>query len=199
MKVSVWLEQLHDRRVEATRTQDLVVQKLNRKIKSLDAALLIDEYGKMIQSIRDNINNINDVGQNIEECREQIASLSTFERKLMEVSEKCLKLVATCEALDNNLYGDVSMECTLHAYDSLQVCTDLQQIVEAKTEIINSTIILMEDFSFCMEKLNAIEDESKRKRGGESKEAVKTIVNSFSRKAKTLLDKSLELKNTVVR
>ena len=85
MKVSVWLEQLHDRRVEATRTQDLVVQKLNRKIKSLDAALLIDEYGKMIQSIRDNINNINDVGQNIEECREQIASLSTFESHLILV------------------------------------------------------------------------------------------------------------------
>ena len=30
-------------------------------------------------------------------------------------------------------------------------------------------------------------------------EEVKTIVNSFSSKAKTLLDKSLELKNTVVR
>ena len=130
---------------------------------SLDASLLIDKYTKIIQSIKDSINNINDYGENTEECSEKIRVLKSCESGLMDVSEKCLKLVGACEALDNNLYGDVSTECNMHAYDSLQVCTDLLQIIERKTEKINKSREILEDFKHCTLQLREIEDNLARK------------------------------------
>ena len=129
---------------------------------SLDASLLIDKYTKTIQSIKDNINNINDYGENIDECTEKIRVLKSCETGLMDVSEKCLKLVGACEALDNNLYGDVSTECNMHAYDSLQVCTDLLQIIERKIETINKSREILEAFNNCMSQLREIEDNLSR-------------------------------------
>ena len=76
MKVSVWLEELHDRRVEVTRSYDHILQKLSRKMKSLDAALLIDKYTSMIHNIKDAINNVNHVGQNIDECGKQVCRVT---------------------------------------------------------------------------------------------------------------------------
>ena len=133
------LEELHEKRKEVTKVHDAVIKKINRRMTSLDASLLIDKYTKIIQSIKDSINNINDYGEDTEECSEKIRLLKSCESGLMDVSEKCLKLVGACEALDNNLYGDVSTECNMHAYDSLQVCTDLLQIIERKTEKINKS------------------------------------------------------------
>ena len=152
------LEELHEKRKEVTKVHDAVVKKINRRMTSLDASLLIDKYTKTIQSIKDNINNINNYGENIDECTEKIRVLKSCETGLMDVSEKCLKLVGACEALDNNLYGDVSTECNMHAYDSLQVCTDLLQIIERKIETINKSREILEAFNNCMSQLREIED-----------------------------------------
>ena len=156
------LEELHEKRKEVTKVHDAVVKKINRRMTSLDASLLIDKYTKTIQSIKDNINNINDYGENIDECTEKIRVLKSCETGLMDVSEKCLKLVGACEALDNNLYGDVSTECNMHAYDSLQVCTDLLQIIERKIETINKSREILEAFNNCMSQLREIEDNFSR-------------------------------------
>ena len=156
------LEELHEKRKEVTKVHDAVVKKINRRMTSLDASLLIDKYTKTIQSIKDNINNINDYGENTDECTEKVRVLKSCESGLMDVSEKCLKLVGACEALDNNLYGDVSTECNMHAYDSLQVCTDLLQIIERKIETINKSREILEAFNNSMSQLREIEDNFSR-------------------------------------
>ena len=156
------LEELHEKRKEVTKVHDAVVKKINRRMTSLDASLLIDKHTKIIQSIKDSINNINDYGENTDECAEKIRVLKSCESGLMDVSEKCLKLVGACEALDTNLYGDVSTECNMHAYDSLQVCTDLLQIIERKIETINKSREILEAFNNCMSQLREIEDNLSR-------------------------------------
>ena len=192
------LEELHDRRVEVTKAYDMIVQKLNRKAKSLEAALMIDQYSKIIQNIKDNINKINDVGKDKVECNKQIEALHICERDLMEISEKCLKLVAACETLDKALYGDVSMECTLHAYDSLQICTDLQAEVEDRLDIINGTVLLMDDFSICIDNLNNIESRIKNN-GAPCEEDIKKTVSLFTCKARNLLDQPSSFNNSPLR
>ena len=152
------LEELHKKRKDVTKVHDAVVRKIDRRMKSLDATLLIDEYTKTIQSIKDSIDNISDCGEDIDECSEKIRFLKGCESGLIDVSEKCLKLVGECEALDNNLYGDVSTECNMHAYDSLQVCTDLLQIIERKTEKINKYCEILEKYKSCMLQLREIEN-----------------------------------------
>ena len=199
MKVSVWLEELHDKRVEVTKVHDAVVKKIIRRMKSLDATLLIDKYTTMIQNIKDSINNIDDVGEDINECSQQIAVLNSCERGLTEVSEKCLKLVSTCEALDNNLYGNVSMECNMHAYDSLQVCADLHQIIENKTEVIQKSIEIFEELKLCMKQFKDIEDTIK---GGKSfdPEALGKTLHYYITKVNNMLGGTTsDIRNNTVR
>ena len=157
-KVNILLEELHEKRKDVTKVYDAVVRKIDRRMKSLDATLLIDKYTNTIQSIKDSIDNISEYGEDIDECSEKIRVIKGCESGLIDVSEKCLKLVGECEALDNNLYGDVSTECNMHAYDSLQVCTDLLQITERKTEKINKYCEILEEFKSCMLQLREIED-----------------------------------------
>ena len=198
MKVSVWLEELHDRRVEVTRSYDHILHKLSRKMKSLDAALLIDKYTSMIHNIKDAINNVNDVGQNIDECGKQISHLQSCERGLVEVTEKCLKLVSTCES-DNNIYGDVSMECNMHAYDSLQMCTELQQVIEQKIDVITQSITIFQDYAVCIHKLEALENEISNGKPISSME-VSDIISTFTQQANYVLEKSSHhLNNSTVR
>ena len=192
------LEELHEKRKEVTKVHDAVVRKIDRRMKSLDATLLIDEYTKTIQSIKDSIDNISDCGEDIDECSEKIRFLKGCESGLIDVSEKCLKLVGECEALDNNLYGDVSTECNMHAYDSLQVCTDLLQIIERKTEKINKYCEILEKYKSCMLQLREIENNYT----GEnclSKEAFE-ILHIFKNKVNHLLmETTTEITNTTAR
>ena len=198
MKVSVWLEDLHDRRVEVTRSYDHILQKLSRKMKSLDAALLIDKYTSMIHNIKDAINNVNHVGQNIDECGKQISHLQNCERGLMEVTEKCLKLVSTCES-DNSIYGDVSLECNMHAYDSLQMCTELQQVIEQKIDVITQSITILQEYAVCIHKLEALENEISNGKSISSME-VSDIISTFTQQANYVLEKSSHhLNNSTVR
>ena len=198
-KVNVLLEELHDRRVEVTKAYDSIVLKLNRRIKSIDAAVLIDEYSTIIQNIKDSINNINEVGKDKDECNRQIDLLRNFERDLIAISEKCLKLVADCEALDKSIYGDVSMECSLHAYDCLQLITDKQQDVESKTEYILSSIELINEFNLTMKKLGLIEDCLSKNNIVNPNEEIRSTVLLFTNSAKSLLERPSKMKNSTVR
>ena len=192
------LEELHEKRKEVTKVHDAVIKKINRRMTSLDASLLIDKYTKIIQSIKDSINNINDYGEDTEECSEKIRLLKSCESGLMDVSEKCLKLVGACEALDNNLYGDVSTECNMHAYDSLQVCTDLLQIIERKTEKINKSREILEDFKYCMLQLREIKDNLSRRSCIDDKTFEDS--NNFKKKVNHLvMEITSELRNTAER
>ena len=192
------LEELHEKRKEVTKVHDAVVRKIDRRMKSLDATILIDKYTKTIQSIKDSIDTISDYGEDIDECSEKIGVLKGCESGLMDVSEKCLRLVGECEALDNNLYGDVSTECNMHAYDSLQVCTDLLQIIERKTEKINKFCEILEDFKSCMLQLRAIEENYT---GGNrlSKEAFETLHNFKNNVDHLLMETTSDISNTTAR
>ena len=186
----MWLEELHDKRVEVMKVFNIVSEKLNRRLKSLDITVLIDQYSRVIQNIKENINSINNVESDKIKCQLQIESLAQCEKDLVNVSEKCLKLVATCEALDeNSLYSDVSMECTLHAYDSLHACTQLQQLVEVKLETISNTIILIDEVNHCLQQLSNIETELSRNKTVEVDE-IQNLVKNFISRAQHVIDNS---------
>lgn len=199
MKVSLWLEELHDKRVEVMKVHGHVLEKLDRRLKSINISILLDEYGKMIHSIKENINVINCVGSDKLKCRGQIEALQKSEQDLLNVSEKCLKLVATCESLDNSLYGDVSMECSLHAYDSLHQCTELQQLIDIKMEAINNTMILLEEQTSCIQQLQNISKVLGKKNIQDQVEDVERLVHSFSLKANTVMERSTMIENETAR
>ena len=114
---------------------------------------MIDQYSSVVQDIRTRVEKVHTVGGDVVSCQDQISQMSGFERNIQEVSEKCLKLVTLCDTLDQSLYGDISMECSLHGYDILQLCTELLQLVERKTEIIRSHLDLVQDYNNSCSKL----------------------------------------------
>ena len=196
LKVGFWLEQLHDKRVEATGVFDKIKEKLNRKLKSLDIAVMIDQYSNIAQDIRKRIEKVDTVGEDIESCQEQLNTMTQHEREIRDVSEKCLKLVSMCESLDNNLYGDISMECSLHAYDILHLCTDLTQLVEIKTETIKANVVLKQDYQNSCEKLGRIEDQLRGTPSQDLSGEIKIIVESFLLKGQKCLDNSSNMKSS---
>ena len=78
-QVGYWLEQLHDKRVEATGTLDKIKEKLNRKLKSLDIAVMIDQYSNIAQDIRKRIEKVDTVEEDIESCQEQLSTMLLHE------------------------------------------------------------------------------------------------------------------------
>ena len=201
IKVGYWLEQLHDRRVEATRIYDRIKDSLNRKLKSLDIAVMIDQYSNIVQDIRRRIERVDTVDKDVESCQEQLTMMILYERELQDVSDKCVKLVSVCESLDNNLYGDISMESSLHAYDILQLCTDLTQLVQLKMEIINAYVGLLQDYQNSSQKLEQIEEQiqSQTQSGTLSKDfsgEIKIILDSFLLKGQKCLDNSSDMKSS---
>ena len=199
LKVGLWLEELHDKRVEVMRVHSHVLQKLDRRLKSIDISMLLEQYSKVIHSIKENINVINSVGSDKVKCRGQIEALQRCEQNLLTVSEKCLKLVATCESLDNDVYGDVTMECSLHAYDSLHQCTELQQLIDSKMETITNTMILLEDESSCLQQLQNISKSLGRNIIQDQEQVVENIVHSFALKANTVIERSTTIENETAR
>merc|ERR1711952_115837 len=108
---------------------------------------MIDQYSNVVQEIRRRVEKVDTVGGDIDCCQDQLSQMLMFEREIQGVSEKCLKLVSLSDTLDSSLYGDITMECSLHGYDILQLCTELLQLVERKTEIINSHLDLLQDYN----------------------------------------------------
>ena len=162
---------------------------------------MIDKYSSVVQDIRRRIETFDTVEKDIVSCQEQLKKLLIFEREIQEASEKCLKLVSQCEALDRRQYGDISMECSLHAYDILHLCTELLQLVEIKTEIISTHIALMQDFNNSCQKLKQIEIEmeSKKETGMLSQDfskEIKIILESFMLKGQSCLDNSTSMKSS---
>ena len=197
-QVGYWLEELHDRRVDVTRIHDRIKEKLNRKLKSLDIAVMIDQYSTVVQDIRRRVEKVDTVGGDVVSCQDQISQMSVFERNIQEVSEKCLKLVSLCDTLDQSLYGDISMECSLHGYDILQLCTELLQLVDLKTDIITRHLGLVVDYNNSCNKLGQIEDniQSQATTGAAAQDfsgEIKIILDSFLVKGRACLDNSSDM------
>ena len=154
---------------------------------------MIDQYSKVVQDIRTRVEKVNTVGGDVVSCQDQISQMSGFERNIQEVSEKCLKLVSLCETLDQSVYGDISMECSLHGYDILQLCTELLQLVELKTEIITSHLGLVQDYNNSCNKLRQIEGkiQTQANTGVPAQDfsgEIKIILESFLVKGRACLD-----------
>ena len=186
--------------MDVTRIHDRIKVKLNRKLKSLDIAVMIDQYSNEVQGIRTRLEKIDTVGGDVGSCQEQISEMLMFERNIQEVSEKCLKLVTLCDTLDQSLYGDISMECSLHGYDILQLCTELLQLVEVKTEIITNHLGLLQDFTNSSNKLRQIEDniQSQANTGSPAQDfsgEIKIILDSFLAKGRACLDNCSSMKS----
>ena len=117
---------------------------------------------------------------------------------IQEVSEKCLKLVSLCDTLDQSLYGDISMECSLHGYDILQLCTELLQLVDLKTDIITRHLGLVVDYNNSCNKLGQIENniQSQANTGAAAQDfsgEIKIILDSFLVKGRACLDNSSDM------
>ena len=177
-----------------TRIHDRMKEKLNRKLKSLDIAVMIDQYSNVVQEIRRRVEKVDTVGGDIDCCQDQLSQMLMFEREIQGVSEKCLKLVSLSDTLDSSLYGDITMECSLHGYDILQLCTELLQLVERKTEIINSHLDLLQDYENSCNKLRQIEERIQSEAGDFSGE-IRIILDSFLVKGQACLDNCSDMES----
>ena len=90
------------------------------------------------------------------------------------------------------------MECSLHGYDILQLCTELLQLVELKTEIITNHLALVQDYNNSTNKLRQIEEkiQSQANTGAAAQDfsgEIKIISDSFLVKGRACLDNSSDM------
>ena len=85
------------------------------------------------------------------------------------------------------------MECSLHGYDILQLCTELLQLVERKTEIINSHLDLLQDYNNSCNKLRQIEERIQSQGAQDFSGEIKLILDSFLVKGRACLDNSSDM------
>ena len=87
----------------------------------------------------------------------------------------------------------------MHAYDSLQMCTELQQVIEQKIDVITQSITILQEYAVCIHKLEALENEISNGKSISSME-VSDIISTFTQQANYVLEKSSHhLNNSTVR
>ena len=128
-----------------------------RKMASMEILAGIDQLSQLVTKKREQLIKIVGLGNSADESKKLLEQTINLEQEVCEISEKCLKTVAACQSLDSdNVNSSLPMESSIYAYQALEKCAELQQLLETTKDELNSARHFFEAAEIVMEKLGII-------------------------------------------
>ena len=127
---------------------------ITRKIASMEIVAKIDQLSQPVRQKMDLIIKIDSLGKSADESKMLLDQVLQIELEAHEISERCLKSVASCQNSNNS-----SMDSSIKAYQVLEQGAELQELLDATKLVLHSAKNFYEDSCTAMYSLLALESE----------------------------------------
>ena len=190
-QVSIWLEQLHDRRVEVTDMFNKMKDHLRKKMKSIQIVANIDHLSQQVEKKLEQLMNIDSLGKSADESYELLRETLEIEWEAHEISEQCLKSVASCQnssSMNQFDQNSFTMDCSIKAYQVLEQCAELQELLDATKLALQMAGNFFNDSNTALTSLITLE----REVTGSGFKADQVVINEMVQKSGEISKKLLE-------
>ena len=162
---------------------------LGRKMTSMKIVDKIDQLSQLVAQKMEQIIKIDSFGNSADESNMLLEQVLQIELEAHEISEKCLKCVSSCQSLDSDFTKtSLSMDCSIRAYQVLEQCAELQELLDITKLRLKSARNFFEDSLIAMESLEKLESEV----SGIVSQSNQLIVDELVLKTRDVVKKLLE-------
>ena len=156
---------------------------ITRKITSMEVAAKIDQLSQLVRQQMELVIKINSLGKSADESKKLLEQVLQIELDSHNISERCLKSVASCQNSNSS-----SLDCSIKAYQVLEQCAELQELLDVNKLILNKANHFFEDSCTAMNSLVALDSEV----SGMVSNTDQPIVNDLVLKTRDIVKKLLE-------
>ena len=143
----------------------------------------IDQLSQPVRQKMDLIIKIDSLGKSADESKMLLDQVLQIELEAHEISERCLKSVASCQNSNNS-----SMDSSIKAYQVLEQCAELQELIDLTKLLLHAAKNFFEEASTALKHLVALE----REVSGMVSNSDETIVNELVLKTRDIVKNLLD-------
>ena len=156
---------------------------ITRKITSMEIAAKIDQLSQLVSQKMELLIKIDSLGKPTDDSKMLLEQVLQIELEAHEISERCLKSVVSCQNSNSSF-----MDFSIKAYQVLEQCAELQELLDVNKHILNKANHFFEDSCTAMNSLVALDSEV----SGMMSNTDQPIINDLVLKTRDIVKKLLE-------
>ena len=164
---------------------------IKKKINSIQIVAKIDQLSQLVTKKMELLATITSVGKSSEESDEFLSQSLEIESDAHEISEQCLKAVARCQntsSIEHSDQSSFSMDCSIKAYQVLEQCAELQELLDVIKLVLQSASKYFKDSLKIFECLVTLDNEVAKIQANPTQSVIDGIIS----KTRDIVKKILE-------